>query len=218
MVMTQEQLKDALIKTNIVDAKKFDELVSLAHQSDMSLEDLLIEKDIISDENLGLLISDSLKIPFVSLAKIIIPEDVFHIIPEKLARKYKVIPFARDEHGVKLAMTDPKNTEIPLMVAQKTGQSVSQYYGTDRDIYNALRMYRRDLQVSFDELMHLYTKNNALAEAPISKIVDLIITHAYEDKASDIHIEPQDKLSLVRFRIDGILHDMLYLPKLYHEQ
>jgi len=218
MILTPEQLKQALIKTTIIEEKKFDELLVMAGQSDISIDDLLIEKDIISDENLGLLIADSLHIPFVALSKIIIPEDVFHIIPEKLARKYKIIPFARDEQGVKLAMTDPKNVEIPQMVSQKTGQAVFQYYATERDIFNALRMYRRDLQVAFEELMHLYTKNNVITEAPIGKIVDLIITQAYEDKSSDIHIEPQDKISLVRFRIDGILHDMLYLPKPLHEQ
>ncbi|MEK9195065.1 MAG: hypothetical protein AAB975_01715, partial [Patescibacteria group bacterium] len=73
----------------------------------------------VTDENLGILIADYLKIPFIILSKITIPDTIFRIVPERLARKYKVIAFARDDEGVKLAMVNPKDQEIiDLVVAR----------------------------------------------------------------------------------------------------
>src|SRR3989344_6775416 len=85
-----------------------------------------------------------------------------------------------------------------------------------------MQLYRKDLRKSFDSLLEKEVGKIDIAksedEAPIEKIVTLLIEFAYQDKASDIHIEPQEKDSLVRFRIDGILHDALDLPKNFHDR
>src|SRR5260221_2953 len=98
MVMTDDELKKLLLNAKIVTQKKIEELDEYAKNSDVSFKDALIEKDVITDENLGILIADAKKIPFVVLSKIPVPEEAFRIIPERLARKYKAIPFARDKN------------------------------------------------------------------------------------------------------------------------
>ncbi len=201
--------------------KNSQKLLIMQKNSEISLSDALIEKDVITDENLGILIADYLKIPFIVLSKISIPDEVFKIIPEKTARKYKVIPFERNEMGIKLAMIDPSNLLIRDMIERKTSQKVIPYLSTERDIYSKLWIYKKDLQKTFDMLVEEQLRTAESAEsvdAPIAKIVDLIIQFAYQDQTSDIHIEPQEKGTLVRFRIDGILHDVLSLPKELHEQ
>lgn len=222
MLITDDQLKTLLLTVKLVDQKKLDEILEYAKNSDVSLSDALIEKDILTDENLGVLIADAKKIPFAVLSKISIPEEAFRIIPERLARKYKAIPFARDKTGIKVAMVDPTNVLILEMISRKTGLKVFAYLATERDIYNKLFLYRKDLQKTFDSLVSEQVrstgKTTASLEAPIAKIVHLIIQYAYEDRASDIHIEPEEKDTLVRFRVDGILHDVLLLPKKLHEQ
>ncbi len=221
MLITDDQLKTLLLNVKIADQKKLEEVLEYAKNSDITLTDALIEKDVVTDENLGVLISDAFKIPFVVLGKISIPEEAFRIIPERLARKYKAIPFARDKDGIKVAMVDPKNTLIQEMIAKKTGQKVFAYLATERDIYNKLWLYRRDLQKTFDTLVSEQVRTagkTASIDVPIAKIVDLIIQYAYQDRASDIHIEPEEKDTLVRFRVDGILHDVLALPKKLHDQ
>ena len=221
MLITDDQLKALLLNVKIADQKKLDEVLEYAKNSDITLTDALIEKDVVSDENLGVLISDAFKIPFVVLGKISIPEEAFRIIPERLARKYKAIPFARDKEGIKVAMVDPKNTLIQEMISKKTGQKVIAYLATERDIYNKLWLYRRDLQKTFDTLVSeqvITAGKTASIDVPIAKIVSLIIQYAYQDRASDIHIEPEEKNTLVRFRVDGILHDVLSLPKKLHDQ
>jgi type IV pilus assembly protein PilB len=211
MLITTEQLKDLVLKNKLIDEKGFSEIEEEAKNACTTVEEALVEKDIVTDENLGILISDFLKYPFIVLSKITIPPDVFNIIPEKIARRKKVIPFAKDATGVKIATIDPSNKEIAQMISKKIGLPVTTYLATEQDISNALRIYRKDLQNTFDQL----TKTS---EVQMSRIVDLLINYASQDKASDVHIEPQEKESLVRFRIDGILHDVLFLPKSLHDQ
>lgn len=221
MSITDEQLKAIVLNAQLVDQEKLKEIVEYAHNAQMSLTDALLEKDVTTDQALGNLIATSLHVPFITLAKLTIPEDVTRIIPEKMARKYKVIPFARDEGGIKVAMIDPSNMLIQEMISKKTGQNVIPYYATERDVYNKLWVYRKDLQKTFDSLVSEQLKTagkTAAVDAPIAKIVNLIITYGYEDRASDLHIEPQEKDTLVRFRVDGILHDVLFLPKKLHDQ
>jgi type IV pilus assembly protein PilB len=221
MIISDEELKGLLIRTGVLTEEKFLQLIQFAKNAGGTFVDALIEKDVITDENLGILIADKLKIPFIVLSKTTIPEDVYHIVPERLARKKKVIAFERTQDGVKLAMADPLDSQIQEMITKKTGLRVIPYYSTERDIYNTLRIYRRDLQKAFDELIKEELSNRPTLitpEAPIAKIVDMVISYAYQDKTSDIHIEAGEKNCLVRFRIDGILHDVLSYPKIMHEQ
>lgn len=218
MLVTDEQLKQILLKVKLLDEKKLDEVMAYVKDSKVNLSDALIEKDIVTDENLGMLIADSLKVPFIVLGKITIPEQIFRIIPERIARKYKMIPFARDKDGIKIAMASVPDPILLEQIMRKTGQRVFPHLATERDIYNKLWIYRRDLQKVFDNLIAVDVKSTIKTTVPMAKIVDLIIGYAYQDRSSDIHIEPQDKETLVRFRIDGILHDVLTLPKKLHDQ
>lgn len=212
MIIPDDQVQSLILKTKLIDPKNLEEIVSLAKSSDTPLSDALVEKNVLSEENLGLLIADYLKIPFIVLSKVFIPDEVFHIVPERIARKYKIIAFERTPDSLKVAISDPKRIGILQMLAKKTGQNILPYLSTERDIQNTLRIYRKDLQKAFEELLHKES------ETPISKIVDMLINYAYQDRASDIHIEPQENNSLIRFRIDGILHDVLILPKNLHDQ
>lgn len=219
MLIADSQLKELLLKTGIVDEKTLERVEKYAKNANISVSDALVEKDIISDENLGLLIADFLKIPFIVLEKTSIPTEVFRIIPEKIASKQKVIPFARDSQGVKLAMVDPTNKELQLLISKKIGMPVIPHLATEQDIFNTLKIYRKDLQTAFNAMLKKELgRSVAISDLPIAKVVDLLVSYAYQDKASDIHIEPEEKDSLVRLRIDGILHDALFLPKSLHDQ
>ncbi|OGH38310.1 MAG: hypothetical protein A3B44_01540 [Candidatus Levybacteria bacterium RIFCSPLOWO2_01_FULL_38_21] len=219
MLLPDEQIKVILFRAGI-DQKTLDDLEIFTRNARITLQEAAIEKDVITDERLGLLVASHIKFPFISLSKITIPESVFRIVPERLARKYKVIAFARDMDGIKLAMSDPADLRFQEMIIKKTGQRATPYLATERDIENTLQVYRKDLKKSFDELLQSEISKNAsdIGDAPIAKIVDLLITYAYRDKASDIHIEPEEKDLLIRFRIDGILHDVLYLDKKLHDR
>lgn len=218
MVIQDKELQDLLLKMNVLDEKKIIEVQEYMKNASVDFTEALLQKNIISDEQLGITIANYLKIPFVTLSKIAIPQEVFHIIPEKIARKQKVIAFGRDDTGIKVAMADPKNNEILQFVAQKTQQKVIPHLATVRDINNTFYIFKKELQKAFDEMVGPMKGDKYLKEAPVSRIVDLIIETAFFDKVSDIHIEPQEENALVRYRIDGILHDVLYYPKNLHDR
>ena len=222
MIVTDEQIKALILKNGLTTPQIIEELEVFAKNSSVSLIDALIEKDVISDENLGILIADFLHIPFTILSKLTIPEEIFRIVPEKIARKHKVIPFEKTAEGIKVATVDPTNIEVLQGISKKTGQKVIPYLTTERDVDNILRIYKRDLQKSFEQMLQkelgITDISKVTDAAPIEKIVNLLVEFGYQDKVSDIHIEPEEKDTLVRFRIDGILHDVLYLPKNFHER
>jgi len=221
MLFTDDQLKTILLHAGIIKEESFPPLLEFAKSSEMSLAEAVVDKDIISDEHLGILIADALKFPFAVLSKISIPDDVLHIVPEKFARKHKVIAFSRDATAVKLAMADPGDLTVQQMIAAKANLKVIPHFATERDIFNTLHVYRKNMQNTFDVMVRQEISKvdkTRISDAPVAKIVDLLVGYAYQDKASDIHIEPQEKNSLVRFRIDGVLHDVLFLPKSLHDQ
>lgn len=221
MLISDDQIKRLVLASGLIDEKKLDEISSFAKNTEIPLADALVEKDIITDENLGLLIANELRLPFIVVSRLTIPDDVLSLVPEKVARKQKVLVFQRDQDGIKLAMADPTKREFIEALAKKTNERIIPYFATERDIVATLHAYRKELQRTIDELMREAVGEAGTAvsaEAPIAKIVDVLVDYAYQDKASDIHIEPEEKNSLIRFRIDGILHDVLYLPKILHDR
>lgn len=221
MIISEEDLKKLLINKKIIDEKKAHDLTQLASQNHIPFTQLLIDKDVISDSQFGLIISDFLHFPFVVLSKTYISDEIAHLVPEKFARKYNVIPFSRGTHGIKVAMLDPRQTDIQSLIAKKTGEKIIPYLATENDMNNKFKIYRKNLQSTFDDLLQKEIGKASITvanDAPIIKIVDMLITFAYQDRASDIHIETNENNSLVRFRIDGVLHDMLQFPKTLHDR
>ncbi|MGE5041953.1 MAG: GspE/PulE family protein [Candidatus Levyibacteriota bacterium] len=222
MVISDDELKNIVIRAGIISNERLNELMEFTRNSGSSFADALIEEDLVSDEKLGVLIADYLHIPFIILSKLSIHEDVFRLIPERMARKQKIIPFEKNQNGLKVAMGNPRNQELLPIISKKVNLNIIPYYATDRDIENVLRIYKKDLQKTFEQLMEQElgtVETQRFAEdAPIEKILNLLLESAYQDKASDMHIEPEEKETIVRLRIDGILHEVLRIPKNIHER
>src|SRR3989344_9266866 len=106
MLLPDAQIKNLLLASGQVNTQALANLEQFATNAQITLQEAAIEKDAISDENLGILIANFLKYPFISLARVSIPENVFNIVPERLARKYKIASFAKDPDGLKLAMAE----------------------------------------------------------------------------------------------------------------
>lgn len=218
---TNISLYNALKELDVIDKKTLDDAYQESQNQKIQLENILLEKDLISDENLGKTISDLVSLPLVRLDQISIPSEILTIIPEVVAKKQKVIAFRRDKEGLHVAMSDPNNIQIKDFLEKRVGIPVIVHFATKKDIDNALFLYRKDLTDTFDEIIkeNVKTANNikdGKVDPPIIKIVETILGYAYNNKASDIHIEPLKEKSLVRFRIDGILHDILPLPSDLH--
>ena len=220
MIIPEKELQDLLTKIGVLTEKNLKEVSEYMKNAHADFQEAILQTNIISDEKLGITIANHLKIPFVSLTKISIPKEVSHIVPEKVARKHKIIAFERNENTIKVAMADPRNKDIITSIEQKTLAKVEPYLATERDINNVFYIFKKDLQKAFDELIGKKDEKTFKypKDIPVSRMVDLILETAYYDKVSDVHIEPEDDKALVRYRIDGILHDVLVYPKNLHER
>lgn len=178
----------------------------------------LVEKDLISDDNLGRLVADHLKMRFVELSKVVIDKKYLNILPESVAEKNKAIVFDAGEDMVKVATCLPDNRIFLEMLKHKIGKDLDVFYATERDMESALRNYKKELQVVFEDIFKNGTESKDTTDSFVTNLVRMLIEYAYKDNASDIHIEPEEEYSIVRFRIDGILSDVLKVPKAYHQQ
>lgn len=222
MSITNEQLLNHLKELEIIDKPNLEAAYEQAQNQKLNLLDVLVKKDLLTDETAGKVLADLSKQKFVSLAGEKIPDDVLKIVPEVVAKKQKILAFKKDEHGLHLAMVNPNDLQLIEFVAKKTGLTVIPYQVTEKDFNEALSLFRQEMQLTFAELIKQNIQKTHSSqtdpEPPIIKIVDLIIIYANENKASDIHLEPLDEKSLVRFRIDGVLHDVVELPLNLHDQ
>lgn len=220
-ILTKDTIYSILSELEVIGSKELQNIYSDSGPEADSFIDSLINSDLISDENLGKLIAEYLQLQFVVLGKVPIREIVLKTIPESAARFNKAIAFSIDKSGLNIATAMPDNPEFFAMLEQKVERPIKLYYATQRDIEANLRLYKQQLQQTFNEMLKEQVDEAGRSksqDAPVAKVVDTLIEYAYENKASDIHIEPEDESSLIRFRIDGVLTDVLKLPKDLHEQ
>lgn len=219
-LVDNQKLYSALKELNIIPQIKLDEAFTQSQDKNLNLSETLLNKDLISDENLGKLIADMLHFPFVNLNNISIPLDILNIIPEIVAKKHLIIAYAADKQGLHLAMANPKDTLMRIFIEKKAGIPIVVHYASRRNILDALSLYAQDITVALKNILgdQNKPKGKNIIEPSIIKIVDTLITYASRNKASDIHIEPEKNMTVVRFRIDGILHDIANLPREIHPQ
>lgn len=154
MIISNADLSKLVLESRIITSERLQEIVRYSSSADVQLFDALVDQNVIDDEKLGSLVAAHIKVPFVALSKLIIPDEVLRILPERVARHEKVIPFERANGIVKVAVASPfTSQEVVSLIGQKTASQVQIYFATDRDIFNALRSYRRDMQSAFDKLV-----------------------------------------------------------------
>lgn len=198
------RLYDYLKELTIVDLKTLDNTLSEAKSSQKPLSDLLVEKDILTDENLGKVMSDLLSVPLVRLSAQVIPPQVLRLLPSEYAHKNLVIVFKVDGSTAYIAINDPQRTDILNAIEKKLMLKSKVYFATKRDIEETLNQFRSD--------------KKAPTNASVTDMIQHLVQGAYDSKASDIHIEPLETGSVVRFRIDGILHDETKLTSEAYQQ
>ncbi len=221
MRVDSNQLKNFLEDSGFIDNQKLESVFQEAQKKDVYLGDLLLEKELISDIDLKKMHAYILGIPFINLEKKDIPKKTLQIISEEVAKKNNVIVFRKDGNSLQVAMLNPSDIKIIDYLKKKTGFEITPCLTTEKSIKEALKLYKKSLQAEFGEIINEDADNETdqkelkkIAEdLPIIKIVDTLLEHAILQAASDIHIEPDEKEVRARYRIDGVLHDAMTLPK-----
>ncbi len=220
-------LEKFLTDTNIVTAEKLEQLRAEAIQKKIDLEDLLLENKIINDEQLLNFKAQIMNVQAIDLRNVEIQSEVLNLIPEPIARRHLVIAFAADQEMLSLAMYDPDDLQTKEFIKKKTGLTIKTFVAAKRSIEFGLSKYHSSIEAEFSNLIkeggggaakNETELNEALKkmaeQIPIIRVVDTLLEYAIFEKASDIHIEPEEENVLVRYRIDGVLHEVMTLPKI----
>jgi len=213
------KLKDILLKADIISEADYDKFLREAEAANISMVNYLTDKKIIAPLTLYENAASYYKIPFIDLKNQTIRKDVLFTIPEPIATAHRIIAFDANDKEIKIAVTNPENLEIFEFLKKKTGLNLKIHLTTPENIKDTLKQYHKSLKAEFDYLSDEKKikdgKNlKQLAEdLPVVRIVDTLLEYSIIEGASDIHIEPEEKNVLVRYRIDGIMHRVMVLPK-----
>ncbi|HPT86738.1 MAG TPA: type II secretion system ATPase GspE [Bacillota bacterium] len=223
----RQRLGDILVQTGIITPEQLAEALDEQKHSGERLGNVLVKKGYLTEQRLIEVLEFQLGIPHVVIAKRHISPDVVALVPETLARKYRIFPVERNGDRLVLGMVDPTNIlaiddlrlslkmEIqPVIVTEEDlNHTFNQYYG----IKESVRDVFKDMDVEIEETKSDEPSMDAIEsmvdDAPIVRLVNLIITQAVKERASDIHLEPTEKELVVRYRVDGRLRQMMTTPK-----
>ncbi|MBU1202789.1 Flp pilus assembly complex ATPase component TadA [Patescibacteria group bacterium] len=219
--ITQEELKKILLDAKVIKEDDWAEADDNAHRRRRGVEEVLIERGFVNARYLYELVGDFLKVPYVNLRKRKLDPEVLKIIDEKTARSAKAIPFNLEKDVLKVAFVDPREKAVISAVKSMSKKKVEPYLTSYKNFLFASRLYQKDIQDELnkilDEKILKVDGRPAEVEIPIIKIIDIILEAALFEQASDIHVEALPDAVVVRFRVDGHLHDMVELPASVHD-
>ena len=227
----KQKIINALVDSFNISEKDLKDAERLRLQNGISLDRALIQMGLIKEEDVLISLVKELRIPFIKLKKYKISPDLKELVPERVARQYKIVPLSQLKDTITIAISDPLNIFALDDLKNITGKDVDAVMSTDTDILTAIDEYygskiessvkdmKRNLSEDFSVMSEDEIQSNAAIseedgeQAPVIRMVNLIVKEAIKQRASDIHIEPMLDCVRIRYRIDGILQDVMNLPK-----
>lgn len=228
--MQASRLGDLLVKNNLISKEQLAK--ALEEQKDsggqLRLGTILIKNGLINEPDLTSFLSKQYGVPSINLADFEIDSAVIKIIPSEISQKYQIVPVNRAGSTLIVAMSDPSNIfaiddikfmtgyNVEVVVASETAikAAIDKYYDQSASLADVMGdLDMEDLEiVGEEEDVDIGSLERATEDAPVVKLVNLILTDAIKKKASDIHIEPYERVFRVRYRIDGVLHEVMKPP------
>ena len=229
MKVEDQQLQAFLVDSGLVETRALKEAFSEAKKSGKRLADVLLHKGFMAEEEITKMEAYILGIPFVNLEKEKIAPETLKIIPEPIARSHNIVAFRKSGQNLEVAMLDPEDLATIDFVRKKANLKILPRLTNPESMKQILVQYSKTLEAEFGDIIKKEAGGikavkeqeqgpgakeleKAAEDLPIIRIVDTLLKHAILQRASDIHIEPEEKEVVVRYRIDGVLRDAMVLP------
>jgi len=221
------QLKHRLVSENLIAEDVFDSLLAESERKNQNLLDLLISAKVANASYLYQILAEALGVEIANLGSRTIDEEALRLLPEDIARQREVILFGRESDGsVSAAMLDPSDLATVEFLNQRLGLKVNPYLATPDDLNRGFSVYGSRSTTDFQKIIEenvqaslrsqTKTAEEAAADLPVVAIVDSILSYASSLRASDVHLEVMEDVTIARYRIDGILYEMIRVPKSVH--
>lgn len=218
--MLPDKLLNVLLKEHFkIPAADLRSYSAKAQKLNKNLEQYLLDENIIDETELYSEVAKGMDAPFIELGGKEIKKEVLNLVPPPFAQAHEIVAFDKNSTEIKLATVDPEDIQTIEFLHRKTGLNPKVYLTTPSSIKDALRRYHADLEsdIAITQLAEgeqdTGDLKKAAQELPIINIVNSILEHAVYEGASDIHVEPTEKEIVVRYRVDGMLHPVMNLPK-----
>jgi len=215
--MHEEELRDALVKSNLLSPEDFEKALNQTKKLKRPLERVILDMHLLDREPLFKALAKKIGVEYRPLAGLEVGQEIINVYSEDLARHTRSVPLSIKDGVMNIAMEDPTNISLIDQVQLFTNYPIEVYLSSNEEIETAInQIYTpQETQNIFTELAEITKEDGkALSEtSSIVKIVDLVVAQAVRDRASDIHIEPEDDIVRIRFRIDGVLHEIPSPPK-----
>jgi type IV pilus assembly protein PilB len=216
-----KQLGDILLEDGLVTQQQLFDAYDEHQKAGRALGRVLVDRGVLTESQLVAALAQQIGMKFVDLAEYPIDGAALASVPQAVCRRYNALPIGYEDGKLLVAMSDPANVFAIDDMRSITGVDVKPVVATKSDVTSAINRYHRadsdldDLTMVLDqeEEESLDGLREVVEDAPIVKFVNLLITQAINDRASDIHLEPTERELRVRFRIDGVLHEIMKSPK-----
>lgn len=224
MHISDSTIVKLLERSGAATSQQLQPLVSEAASSNLRLQDIVLQNNLIDERALTKLYATYADIPYIELDPRDIPSDILMRIPERIARQYNAVIFKIDPDGlIHLAMDDPDDVQAVNFIEKEIGTNTRVYIAPRSNILECLEGYRGDVTQELKEVIDIQreddgsnqkvTEAEVAEDSPIAQTVNLLLEYAIRSNASDIHIEPREQFVQVRYRIDGVLKEVNRLPK-----
>jgi len=221
-------IEDILFKQGLITSDQLSALKLESINSGQPIDKILLQHNLVPLDQITQAKAQILNLPFVKLEGRAIPADVLNLVPEPAARRYKIIPFEKSKDELWVAMEDPLDIQIIQFVEKRSGMRIKPFLALKEDILKAIgdqysQNLTTDVTSALNEVQSVKPEEQVsqgpeiIREAPVSNIINQLLEYAVKTRASDIHIEPQEDRTRVRYRIDGILQEKILLPKGVHD-
>lgn len=221
------QLKNKLIQENLISSERFDALVVEAERKNEDILDVLTSEKIVAEDYLNDFFASSLGVELANLSSKKFDEKAVRMLPEDIARQRHAVVFGQEPDGtLDVAMADPSDLETIEFLTERLKSKIKPYLAKPDDLNLVFSVYGLDFTQNFEKVIEgkiqesLKSRTKSVEEAatqlPIVEIVDSILSYALSLRASDVHLEILEENTLVRYRIDGMLYEILKIPKVVH--
>lgn len=224
MRISDSTLVNLLERNGVATEEQISALKDEGERSHRPLQELALADKLIDEVALTKLFAQYADIPYIELDPKTIPTDILQKIPERIARQYNAVLFNVDEKGqYQLSMDDPDDVQALDILKKDLGENIKVYISPRDNILLALENYRSDVNQELNEVIDIQREDDGTSQqvseedisetSPIAQTVNLLLEYAIRSEASDIHIEPREDYVQIRYRIDGVLHEVNRLPR-----
>ena len=217
----QDKLIELLVNEGLIEKSVIDDALKRASESGKPLFSLLSEEGLLDNELLVHGVAQVSGVPYVNLSNSVISQDILSLLPSDVAERFMAVPLAEVQNRLAVAMIDANNVQAVDYLSNRIQRPIKVFMASEESVRHVLDQYKTDLssvnvaaQASQEEsLLEAGNIKTIVQDSPISRALSTILEYAVKSHASDVHIEPLEKALKIRCRVDGVLREIMQLPK-----